>query len=121
MTLTTRTVTRMASVAGMSLLVAALAPAAPAGPDFAGSDAMHLSSGGGSIESPEAEWHPLAINATEGHDSYRSTATFGDRGNEEVTNTEHAQPIAKWYSPYFGCWWNCWDFWFDCPCYVHYP
>jgi hypothetical protein len=117
---------RLVGVAIATFVVAGLTPATPVAPDAP--DAPDVDPVGvvplvvadGSVASleatvPSSAAGPVAVAP----DSDPTVAGVSDDGTEATSQSGDWWP--KWSSPYFGCWLNCWDFWFDCPCYVYMP
>lgn len=111
---------RLAGVAIATFVVAGLTPATPVAPDVDPSGVVPLVAEDGSVASleatvPSSAAGPVAVAP----DSDPTVAGALDDGTEAASQSSDWWP--KWSSPYFGCWLNCWDFWFDCPCYVYQP
>lgn len=119
MTFPTRSTNRLFGVAVAAFFVLGLTPATPAGPDLDPSSVVALSSDGGSATSVETFVPSTAVVTSEvSSESESAVAWVADDG---AAVTPEGDWWPKWVSPYFGCWINCWDLWFDCPCYVWQP
>ncbi len=118
MTFLARRAMRLIGVSFAILLVTGLTPAAPVAPDFDPSGVAPRVVGDGSAASVEATV-PSSAAVVIGVDSESDPAVARMSEGGTAAESQSADWWPKWYSSHFGCWWNCWDLWFDCPCYVY--